>query len=892
MEWLARTGSFARNLFHRPQIDQELDREVSSYVELLAEQKVKKGLGRDEALRQARIELGGAAQVQEEVRRVRAGAWLGTFWQDLKYGARILRNNPGFTVVAALTFAIGIGANATIFSMVNELLLRPLPVEKPEQLTYLLGRSTEHWGNTFSYPDFEDIRNQTEGVFSDVAVEELFHMDGLSYAGKTQTMWSNYVSTNFFTMLGIRPALGSFIPPDSSLAGNEPVLVVGYSFWKSHLGGDPNIVGQHASVNGRAVTIVGVAPEGFGGTFNLVDVQGYLPVSFADSEPADKLNRQDRERGAGLLVARLKPGVTLAKAQAVLEVVANRLADQYPKIHKGLMLRPVQLGNGLTNSTGENPLPIMSALFLTLAGLVLVLAAANLANLLLVRALARNREMAVRSALGAARARLIRQVLTETALLVLLGFAGGMIFGVGGSRTVSSLPLQTDFPFVLAFPFDWRVFCYALAGALVVALICGLVPAWRASSADLNEVMRESARNLSPRRQRFRSVLVVAQVGGSLMLLIVAGLFVRSLRNVQHTDLGFDPDQVMNFTMDVHHAGLEEVHGREFYDQLLVRAHSLPGVESASLAQEVALGLEVMGGEIKIPGRQEVPGQPKASANCNSVSPDYFKVLRIPILRGRGILESDSASAMHVAVISQAMAERYWPGRDPLGQQFTQLQHPDRPFQVVGVFKDARMTELTGPIEPFFFMPIAQNYIARETLQVRTSGKPSAAAKPVLEMIHSIQPALPVGDVQSMNQVMDGLGGFFIYRLGAAMAGALGLLGLALAIVGVYGVISYSAAQRTHEIGIRMALGALPGQAVKAIFRQGLIIVGCGIVLGVLAAAAIAKLVGSFLVGVSAIDPVTYLGVSLLLAAIALLASFIPARRASRVDPVIALRHE
>jgi predicted permease len=694
MELLARTGSFVRNLFRRSQLDQDLDQEVSAYVELLAEQKIKKGLGCEEALRQARIEMGGAAQVQEEVRRIRAGAWLGTIWHDLRYGARILSNNPGFTLVAALTFAIGIGANATIFSMVNGLLLRPLPVDKPEQLTYLLAKHGG-WGNGFSYPDFEDIRNQTRDTFSDVAVAELFHMDGLTYAGKTNTMWSNYVSTNFFSMMGIRPALGSFIPPDPNLAGNEPVLVLGNSFWKRHLNGDPSVVGQHALVNGRAVTIVGVAPEGFGGTFNLIDVQGYLPISLLDSAPADQGNRQNRERPMGLVLARLKPGVTLGKAQPALDVVANRLATQYPTIHKGLQLRPVVLGNGLTNSNGENPLTVMSALFLTLAGLVLVLAAANLANLLLVRALARNREMALRSALGAARARLIRQVLTETALLTLLGLAGGVLFGVGGSRAVSSIPLQTDLPFVLAFTFDWRVFCYSLAAAVMVALVSGLVPAWRASGADLNEVMRESARNLSPRRQRLRSVLVVSQVAGSLMLLIVAALFVRSLRNVQRTDLGFDPNQVMNFTMDVRQAGYNEVQGREFYDQLLERTKSLPGVESASLAQTVALGLQSWGGEIKVPGYQEEPGHPKPSAGYNAVSPDYLKVLRLSIVRGRGILESDSASVTPVAVINQAMAESYWPGKDPIGQEFTLLRDRDRNYRAdPAIFLHADCTEL------------------------------------------------------------------------------------------------------------------------------------------------------------------------------------------------------
>ena len=898
---LARTRSLIRNLFCRRRLDRELDREVSSYVELLAEQKFEQGLGREEARRQASLELGGAAQVQEEVRRLRAGEWLRTFGQDLRFGGRILLHHPGFTAVAVLIFAIGIGANTTIFSMVNGLLLRPLPVDKPERLTYLLARH-ERWGNGFSYPDFADIRNQTGDAFSEVAMAELFHMDGLTVGGKTHAMWSNYVTTNFFSMMGIRPALGSFLRPEADLAGSEPVLVLGYSFWKNQLGGDPEIVGQRASMNGKAVTIIGVAPEGYHGTFNLIDVQGYLPLSFAgtigttsvqtDSGLADRKNREDRARYVGLILARLKPGATMGKAQSVLDVVASRLRTQYPDIHKSLALRPVPLGNGLTNSTGENPLPIVSALFLTLAGMVLALAATNLANLLLVRALERTREMAVRSALGAARARLLRQVVTETALLVLMGFAAGLMFGLGGSRAVSSVPLETDLPLMFAFPFDWRVFCYSLGAALMVALICGLLPAWRASGVDLNDLIGDRARGLSPRRHWVRSLLVISQVAGSLTLLIVAGLFVRSLHNVQHIDLGFDPDHVINFTMDARHAGLDEPQGRQFYQQLLERAHSLPGVESASLSQAVALGLYNFGGVIKIPGYQEKTGEPRPYAGYNAVSPDYFKVLRIPILKGRGILESDTQSAPHVAVINQSMAQRFWPGRDPVGEQFTLQEDPIHLLQVVGIVKDARMAELTGPIEPFFFMSIAQNYTPLQTLQLHSSGTPAAVSRPVLEMIRSLEPGLPVGEAQNMNQVLDGPNGFLIFRLGAGLAGALGLLGLALAIVGVYGVVSYSAAQRTHEIGIRMALGAMPGQAVKTIFRQGVIIVGTGITLGLLAAVAIAKVVASFLVGVSATDPLTYAAVCLSLAAVALLASFVPAHRAAKVDPMIALRHE
>jgi predicted permease len=894
MRWMVRTRSLLRNLFQREQLDQDLDHEVSSYLELLADQKISRGMSREKALREARLELGGAAQVKDEVRRTRFGAWLATLWQDLRHGARILRNTPGFTAIAVLIFSIGIGANTAIFSMVNGLVLRQLPVEKPQQLTFLRPHPA-HWGNGFSFPDSEDIRNQSSEAFSDVAIVDMFHMDGLRYAGQTHTMWADYVTTNFFSVMGVRPALGSLLAPESKLEGSEPVLVLGYSFWKTRFAADPNIIGQKVSVNGRAVTVIGVAAQGFFGAFNLTDVQGYMPLGFLESEPAATRKLNDREQYTGLVIARLKPDIDMNHAQAVLSVVANRLAAQYPKIHKDMMIRAVALGNGFAaNSTGENPMPLIATLFLILAALVLVLAAANLVNLLLVRALARNREMAVRSALGAARARLIRQLLTETMLLALLGCCGGVLLGWSGARAVRSISFQTDLPVRLDFSLDWRVFSYALAAAVAVVLVAGLAPAWRASAVDLNNVLREGARNinLSPGRQRLRSLLAVSQVAGSLMLLIVSGLFVRSLGNVQRTDLGFDPNHVMNFTMDVHHAGYSEARAREFYDQLLARTRSLPMAESASLSQVVPMGFYDKGAALAIPGYQQPAGQRAPYAAYNAVSPDYFKVLRIPVVAGRTILESDTASAARVAVINQAMAERYWPGANPIGRQFKRDDDPGHIWQVVGVFKNARLQDLTSPIGPFFFVPIAQDYASLQTLQVRTSGIPSTMAAPVLAVIRSLEPALPVGDVQSMNQVLDGLNGLLLFRLGAGVAGALGILGLVLATVGVYGVVAYSTAQRTREIGIRMALGALPSQVVIPMLRRGLFVVSAGLALGQLAAAGIAKLVGGFLVGVSPTDPLTYALVSSALAAIALLASFVPARRATRVDPTVALRHE
>ena len=896
MVFLSRFRSLLRNLVQDGRVERELSDEVSSYTELLVEGKMKQGMSERNARRAARLEMGGPSQVEEAVRCIHAGAWLRTCWLDLRHGARVLRNRPGFTAVAVLTFAIGIGANTTIFSMVNGSLFRPLGVQRPDRMVYLVEKH-EYWGNTFSYPDFEDIRRQSGDCFADLAAMEPFEVEGLSVDGRTQTIWTAYVTTNFFSMMGVQPALGSVIVPEKDrLPGSEPALVVSYAFWETHLGGDPAIVGKKATINGHAVTIIGVAAKGYHGITSLVETQGFLPLWLAETvqDSASSSLLGNREQRHVFIFGRLRDGTGIAQAQSALSVIANRLANEYPKIHKDLAFRPISAESGFINSTGENPMPLVAALFLTLAGLVLALAAANVANLLLVRALARNREMAVRLALGAARGRLVRQVLTETLLLALLGCAGGVLLGMGGSRAVSSIPLQTDFPFIFDFPFDWRVFSYALAAAVAVAMISGLVPAWRTSGVDLNDALGDSARGSTGRRQRLHSVLVVGQVAGSLMLLIVAGLFVRSLRVVQQTNLGFDPNQVMNFTLDVHQAGYNESRGRAFYDQLLVRAQSLPGVKSASLAQVVPLGIFDKGTEIKIPGYQQPDGQPKPGASFCAVSPAYFDVLRMPVIRGRGFLDSDNAGAPHVAIINDAMWERYWPGQEPIGKQFTQLDDPDHVQQVVGVVRNSRTAEITGPIGPFFYMPIAQNYTSLQTLQVRaeTAAASSAMAKPVLELIHSPEPTLPVGDVESMNQALNGANGFLLYRLGATIAAGLGLLGLALAILGVYGVVSYSAAQRTHEIGIRMALGAEPGQVIGTIFRQGLTIVGIGILLGLLAAAGIAKLAGSFLVGVSAIDPLTFVSVSMLLAAIALLACYIPARRATRVDPMIALRYE
>ena len=893
MELVAKAASFLRNMFRRRQVESDLDAEVASYFNILVETHMKDGMDEPSARRAARLEMGGGDQVHEEVRHVQAGAWLRTCWQDLRYAARILVKNPTFTLVAVMTFAIGIGANTAIFSMVNGLLLRPVPISHSDQVVYLIQKH-DHWANGFSYPVMEEIRKQSGEAFSDVAAVRPFQMDGLNASGASQPIWNEYVTTNFFSMAGIKPALGSFITPSvDNVAGSDPVLVLSYAYWQSHLAGDPNIVGRQAQLNGRPITIIGVAPRGFRGFAPLIDAQGYMPIGqFAAMQGKMQSPAAAKDATSVLVFARLKDGVDLAKSQSVLAVVARRLADEFPKTEKDLVLRPALLRSGMISGDGTNPVPAIAAIFLILAGLVLALASANVTNLLLVRAIARTREMAVRSALGAARFRLVRQVLTETLLLALLGFAGGAVLGFIGSRALGNLDLRTDLPLVLDFPFDWRVFFFALGAAGVVALLAGLVPALRGSRVDLNEVMRETSRGASGGRSRFRSALVVAQVSGSLTLLIVAGLFVRSLLNAQHTDLGFNPNHVINFGVDAHAAGYDETRGREFYRTLLDRTRAMPGVEGASLAATVPMGPISLGGTIHVAGFPETPGQPKPTASMNAVSPAYLKTMGITLLRGRDIQESDSETAQHIAVINEVMAQRYWPNQDPIGHQFTRDEDPKNPVQVVGLMKNSHTSSLTEAIDAMYFVPMAQDYRAAQTLQVRTSLASSAAVQAVRETVRSMDGNLPVFDVRTMNDALNGISGLLLYKLGATLAGMLGFLGFVLAVIGVYGVMSYTAAQRTREIGIRVALGAQPGQIVRIVFRQGMLIVGLGMLIGTAAALGLGKVVAGFLVGVGGADPLTFLAVCFAMAAAGLTACFVPARRAMKVDPMIALRYE
>ncbi|MGD1156199.1 MAG: ABC transporter permease [Terriglobia bacterium] len=816
-----------------------------------------------------------------------------TLLQDLRYGLRVLAKNPGFTAVAVLTLALGIGANTAIFSVVNGVLLRPLPVKDPVQILVLALRQKNGPLLTyFSIADYRDLRNQTSEVFSGL-FGYLYGMDGLTANGKADRIMTNYVTGNFFAVLGIKPELGRLIlPSEGEVPGADPVMVLSHAYWKEHLGGDPGIVGRKVLVDSHPVTIVGVAPEGFFGVSPVLRIQGYLPLGMAPQGgyPADIISNRAVRNLA--VLGRLRPRVSLGQAQASLGVVAQRLAREYPETESDLSLQAFPELQARPNPDPDNTMLFLSGLFLALAALVLVLACVNVANISLVRATVRETEMAIRAALGAARGRLIRQLLTESVLLALAGGLAGIVLGGWASSALGSLNVQTNLPLRLDFGFDWRVFTYALGAALLTGLLVGMAPAVHASR-NLGAVLHEGGRGMVGRRQRLRSALVVVQVGGSLMLLIVAGLFARSLVAAQRTDLGFDPGHVLNLSMDPNEIGYNEAQSRAFYKTLLDRVRALPGVESASTAVTVPMGYIFNGDTLTIDGYQTPAGQPAPFALYNTVSPDYFQTLRIAMVRGRAFTEADDHDTSYLAIVSQAMAARFWPNQDPVGRRFKMLGDPKHDLQVIGVAEDARYQGVTGPIDPFFYIPFAQHPTSNslETLQVRTAGPPESGLPEVQRVIESLAPDLPVFDTRTMTQALNTLNGLLIFQLGAGLAAALGILGLVLAIVGVYGVVAYAVSQRTHEIGIRTALGAQQADILKMIFRQGFIIVGTGLIIGLAAAFAAARVVGNF-IAVSPTDPATYLSVSTALTLVALLASYIPARRATKVDPMEALRYE
>ena len=896
--WLYTIPLRLRSFFRRAEADQELEDELRDHLQRKTVGYVAQGMTQEEAYRRARLDLGGIEQTKETCREASSFKFIEDFFCDLRFGFRMLRKNPGVTSTVALTLALGIGVNTAMFSLLNGWLLRPLPVPSAEQITVLASEQKEGSNGDFSYPDFLDFQRGTDS-FSSLFGYAL-GIGGLSADGDAREIAYSFVTGNYFSALGVKPVLGRlFLPGEGEKPGEELLVVLGYSFWQSKFGGNPDVIGKSVRVNGKQATVIGVTPREFHGTVFVLDMDAFLPLS-ALSLIGDSGNFWTARDDRGLTVmGRLKQGATLKQAQRSIDVIADRLATQYPEADKGVKVRLVPERFARPGAFVVTFVPVIASLFLVLAVLVLLLACTNVANILLVRATARSREIAIRSALGASRTRIIRQVVTESLLMALLGSVAGVLLGAaalaaGGSLLHSVFTNRNNRGFSMDVSFDWRVFAYATVTAILAGIIVGLWPALRATRADVNVELQEGSRGASPSREKsaVRSALTVAQLACSLVLLIAAGLFVRSLNSVEHMYLGFNPDHVLNVIMDPHEIGYDRAQTKAFYEELESEVGRIPGVQSTSMAFTVPMGRPSNTAPVFVQSHPASPHERPPVIPYDSISPSYLATMQVPLIKGRQFTDSDSEEARPVAIVNQAMAKRFWPNEDPTGKYFSMRSNTGPFLEVVGVAGDGQYFFISTAAQPYFYLPLAQNFVSYRFVQLRTSVPPQSLVRSVEKQVHKLAPDLPIDDIRTMQQLVQGLGGLFLFRLAATVAAVMGFLGLVLAVVGVYGVISYSVTQRTHEIGIRMALGAGGDDILKLVSAQGLRVVGFGAGVGLLAAWALTRAMKSLLVGVTAADPTTFVTVVVLLTLVALAACLVPARRATRVDPMVALRYE
>src|SRR5579871_2359315 len=819
-----------------------------------------------------------------------------TLIQDVLYALRLVRKSPLLVAVVTITLAFGIGVNTTIFSVLNGFLLRPLAVQDPAEIVVLaIEQKNAPLGSFyFSYADLQDFKKQASSQFSDIFGYEA-NFAGLSADGKAEEVAISYVTGNYFSALGLKPGLGRLIvPSEGEMMSEDRPLILGYSYWKKRFGGDSAIVGKQVHVDGGLATIAGVVPKEFEGLVFGVEMDCYMPLNKGttlqvDSPSGSAANRASRGIRA---LARLRAGVTQAQAQQAVNVIGERLAEQFPVTNKGVMFHVIPERLARPVPLGTNIMLVIAVLFLLLAGLVLLLACLNVANILAARSMILRREMAVRAALGAGRLRLVRLALVESLFLALVGGKIGVVLGWLASNWLSGVRPVGNVHF--NFSFDWKVFAYALAAAAFAGIVVGIWPALRSFRADLNSVLREGGRSgaAGGSRQRMHSVLVVAQVAGSLTILIVAGLFVRSLAGMQRMYLGFEPDHILNAVLDPHQVGYDEHRTKDFYRDLQSQVATLPAVQSVSLAFSYPMGGYYDASSIYIEGQPAPVGQQPPLVSYNSVGPGYFENLHIPLLRGKAFVEADGEKASRVAVINQTMANRFWPRHDSLGKRFS-VSGDTGPFvQVIGIVPDGKYMFLGESPQPYFYFPLAQNYRAKRVLQVRSSLSPESLSGQIQHEIQSLDPGLPISDFRTMREALNGPSGFFIFRMGAVLAGAIGVLGMVLAVVGVYGVVSFTVSQRTQEIGIRMALGADRANILALIFRQGCVLIFAGLLAGLTLAWVVSRTMANLFVGISATDPLTFLTVTLLLTSVAFFACYVPAKRATGVQPTSALRAE
>ncbi|PYS88843.1 MAG: permease [Acidobacteria bacterium] len=841
---------------------------------------------------------------------------MGTLWQDLRYGARTLWKSPGFLAVAVFSLALGIGANTSIFSFVNAVLLRQLPVADSARLVYVFSGSRANPYNVSSYPDYVDYRDKNE-VFSDLSAYSAINVS-LNSKDQAEMVSGLIVTGNYFDTLGVRVGLGrTFLPEEDQTPGTHPVVIISHGLWQSHFAGDRALIGRQLLLNGQPFAIVGVAPPDFNGAEAGRTNDLYVPMAMqAVVRPpragySGELNPDLLARRGPKwleLLGRLKPGVTIQQAQANIATLAAQLAQAYPDVDGGqtAAVWPVSKGD----PTERGTLLSVAGLLMAVVGLVLLIACANVANLLLARATSRRKEISIRLALGASRGQLVRQLLTESVLLALVGGAAGLLLAVWLIDAMQTYtPTGNFFPVEFVFRLDKVVLGFTLLLSVLTGLIFGLAPALQASNPDVIAALKDETallpgpRGAIARRFSLRNLLVVAQVALSLVLLISAGLFLRSLQQAQRIDPGFEPEHVLSMPLNINLLRYTKAQGQEFYRQVLERVATLPGVESATLTRTPPLSGVSRQSTVLIAGQggpdrtnsSESTGTGSEDVNNNStltspVGLNYFRTLNIPLLRGRDFNGQDRADTPGVVIINETFAKRYFPNQDPLGGRVS-LNGAQGPWlEVVGLARDSKYLTLGEVPAPFLYQPLTQRHESGMVLLVRTSGDPANYIATLRREVHALEPNLPLTTVRPMTELLSL--SLFPARMGAVLLGGFGLLALILASVGLYGVMAYSVSRRTREIGIRMALGAQSGDVLRLVLREAMTLVAVGILLGLIAAFAVTRLLAGFLYGISPTDPWAFIGIVILLAAVALIASLVPARRAAKIDPMVAFRYE
>jgi len=813
-----------------------------------------------------------------------------SFLQDLKYGLRTLGKNPGFALLVILTVALGIGANTTIFSWINATLLNPVPgLTNPNEVVSLTLSKPGENPFLFTYPDVQAMRDGQQS-FTGIAACT-FASISLTGKGKPVRLSAMVASANYFDVLGVRPYLGrGFLPAEDEKPGGAPVAVISYRLWQTHFAADPNIVGRTVELNQRPYSIVGVTPAAFQGSQTGVRTDIWVPIMMeAQFNPAGDL-LHDHHYFWLLAFGRLKPGVSLSQAQEEMTRRMKREVEKYPEEHKGhtsVTVYPLWRNPFGLNFFMATLLPLL----MCIASLVLLLACANVANLMLVRSVGRRHEIAIRISLGANRWRLVRQLLIESLVLSLAGGAVALLFTQWTQGALMAfLPVTQDIPLSLHVETDRTVLFATLCISVLTGVIFGILPALRASGIAPAEVVKEEAGSLSGGlgKARLASGLVVAQISLSLLLLICAGLLIRSFRSAQNIDPGFNPHHVLIASYDLFPAGYTEATGTEFHRQILAKLGTLPGIQSVALSDRVPLTFAGASTAVKPEGYVSPPNE-STETQVAIVTPNYLHTMQIPLVKGRDFAAQDTKESQPVAIVSEAFANHYWPGQEAVGKKLnSDLTHLW--YTVVGVARDCKETGLNENPMPFLYLPVSQIYRPQMIINTRTAGDPLASARIVENAVHELNPGVLIFNettVESMDQFSS-----FGQRVAGTFVGAFGLLALVLAAIGIYGVIAFTTRQRTHEIGIRFALGATSRDVLRLVMGQGLRMTLAGIGLGLALSYLLTRFLKSLLLGVTNTDALTFSAVTLLLCAVALFACYIPARWAARVEPMIALRHK